>query len=46
MLTDLLQAFRDSTTAGQDFIDWMNDIANSGSCLISTTAVCSAKTRS
>lgn len=38
MLTDLLQALRDSTTADQDFIGWINDIANSGSCPISTAA--------
>ena len=38
MAGDLLQALRDSTTADQDFIGWINDIANSGSCPISTKA--------
>jgi hypothetical protein len=36
MTADLLQALRDSTTADQDYIGWMNDIASSGTCPIST----------
>lgn len=38
MASDLLQALRDSTQADQDYIGWINDIARSGSCPISTQA--------
>ena len=36
MLGDLLHALRESSAADQDFAGWIQDIANSGSCPVST----------
>ena len=36
MLSDLLQALRQSSTADNRFIGWMHDIAGSGTCPIHT----------
>ena len=36
LLRDLLRALRQSSTADRSFIGWMQDIADSGSCPIST----------
>lgn len=38
LLGDLLQALHESSIADQDFVGWIQDMANSGSCPISTAA--------